>query len=451
MRPIPPFAPALVPALALALATAAAPAATRDRGPFVTIYAHDLGYVREARALDARAATDTLRLEDISNRLDFSSVRLAPASGRVRRLAYRWDVATGDGLFERQLGQRVRVSCRDNRVAEGALLSADGNWLVLRADDGTLATIARGAVEQVQFARAPGTLALKPAIEAVLEGARGAVDAELSYLTGGLSWSAEHQLVRTGETTGTWSTMVQVENTTGRDYVNATVKLVAGEPAREAAAPMPRAMLMRAAEAAPAADMNEASFSEYHLYTLREPATLRDRESQALVMVEPRPVTLAPRYAYRNGDPQGVLAQLEIVNSSKAGPGVPLAAGRVRTFQADDAGALQFTGERSIGHVPVDEKLVLDIGYAFDLAAERRTTYEKHPGPRERVYGMEVKLRNRKSVAATVTVEEAVGGDTEVTAQSQPSVRKDAGTLQWTVAVPAGREVVLTWEARQRW
>ncbi len=436
----------------LLVLVAAAPAA-RAAGPFVTVYSRDLGFVREARTLEAKSSPDTLRLENVSNRLDFTSVRLAPASGRVTRLAYRWDVASGDALIDRALGQRVRVLSRENRVAEGTLLSADGSWLVVRGDDGVLSTLARGSVDAVQLTRPGAGLALKPAIEAVLEGARGPVGAELSYLTGGLSWRAEHTLVRTGETTGQWSTRVLVDNTTGRDYVDATLKLVAGEPARAGVVvPKGAPMMMRAMDAgAPAAEMSEAAFSEYHLYTLRGPATLRDRESQSLVLLDPRPVALAPRYLYRNGDAQGVLAQLELVNSAKSGPGAPLPAGRVRTFQADEGGALQFIGERTIEHTPVDEKLTLDVGYAFDVAAERRTTSEKRPGPRERQYAIEIRLRNRKALPVKVVVEEAIGGDTEVTAQSAPSVRKDATTLQWTLDVPAGQETVLTYSARQTW
>jgi len=110
------------PAFLLLAAALLAPPAAGAAGPFVTVYSHDLGFVRESRTLDVHAASDTLRLEDVSSRLDFTSVRLAPASGRVARLAYRWDVASGDGLIDRALGQRVRVSSRENRVAEGTLL-----------------------------------------------------------------------------------------------------------------------------------------------------------------------------------------------------------------------------------------------------------------------------------------------------------------------------------------
>lgn len=428
----------------------------RAAGPSVTVYSRDLGFVREARTLDARTGRDTLRLEGVSNRLDFSSVRLAPAAGRVTRLAYRWDTASGEAFVEKAIGQRVRVVSRGDRVAEGLLVSADGGWLVLRADDGAVLTLSRAAVEEMRLAKAAASLSLRPAIEAVLEGAKGATGAELSYLTGGLSWSCEHLLVRTGETSGTWSARVVVENTTGRAYEDAKLKLIAGEPARAGSRPVPyEKMAMRtmamSAEAGAGDALTEAAFADYHLYTLPGSATLRDRESQSLVMIEPRPVQLAPRYVYRGGDPRGVAVQLEMVNSAKAGAGAPLAAGRVRVFQADDDRDLQFTGETTVKHTAVDEKVTLETGHAFDLAAERRMLTDRRVSDREREFSVEVKLRNRKPGAVRIVVEEAVGGDVTVTAQSAPSTRKDANTLQWTLDVAPGKEAVLTYTARQRW
>lgn len=424
-------------------------------GPDVTVYSRDLAFVREARGLDVRAATDTVRLENVSTRLDATSVRLVPESGRVRRLAYRYDVASGDGLLERAVGQRVRVLAKDNRVTEGTLLASDGIWVLVRTDDGALVNVARTAVEGVQFAKPSGALFLRPAIEAVIEGARGRVGAELSYLTGGLSWSAEHTLVRTGEKTGTWATVVQVENGTGRDYVDARVKLIAGDVNRAGMPmPAPKFSAMRAVTAdamGGAEDMSEAAFADYHLYALKGATTLRDRETQTLVMLDPRPVQLVPRYVYSSGDGRGVRSELQVVNSAAAGPGAPLPAGRVRVFQRDDDGALQFTGEANIPHVAVDEKATVPTGYAFDLAAERRVTQEGRPSDRERQYAVEIKLRNRKPTPVTIVVEESVGGDTQVLNESLPSTRKDAGTLQWTVPVAAGKEVVLTFSARQRY
>jgi hypothetical protein len=213
---------------------------------------------------------------------------------------------------------------------------------------------------------------------------------------------------------------------------------------------MMRTMAM-SAESGESPAFKEAAFADYHLYTLPGTATLRDRESQSLVMIEPRAVKLAPRYVYRGGDPRGVALQLEMVNSAKEGAGAPLPAGRVRCFQPDDDRDLQFTGETTVKHTAVDEKVTLDLGHAFDLAAERKMTADRRVSDREREFSVEIKLRNRKPGAARIVVEESIGGDVQVTAQSAPSERKDANTMRWSLDVPAGKEVVLTYTARQRW
>jgi hypothetical protein len=448
-----------VPLAALALATlVGAASAASAAGPAVTVYSRDLGLVRETRALDLTGPRDTVRLEDVSESLDFTSLRLAPEGGaRVARLAWRFDVASGDGLLERARGARVRVTSRGDRTTEGVLVASDGAWLVVRGDEGAVHTLSRVAVEDVRLASPPRSLALRPAVEAVIEGGRrGRVNAELSYLTGGLSWTAEHVVVRRGEGAATWSATVQVSNTTGRDYVDADLRLVAGEPRREGQpiSPMPRKVTMMATDVAGAAEASafeEQAFSEYHLYTLPRPATLRDRETQSLVMLEPREVEVAPRYLYRGGDPQGVRAQLELQNRRDAGLGVPLPAGRVRVYEPDASGALQFAGEASIRHTAEDEKLTLEVGRAFDLVAERRVLSERRIADREREQSVEVKLRNRKKTAVTIGVEEGVSGDVEVVRSSHPATRKDASTLRFEIPVAAGQEVVLTWTVRLRW
>src|SRR5256885_850695 len=166
-------------------------------GPSLTLYTSDLGLVKETRPWDYRGGRDTLRLEGVSSRLDASALRLVPSSGRLGRLAYRWDVASGDGLLERAIGSRVRVVSKNERVTEGTLLSADGPWLVVRGDDGALSTLVREAMQEVRLAKPDPNLSLRPGIEAVVDGARrGGGSAELQYLTGGLSWSAQHTLVR---------------------------------------------------------------------------------------------------------------------------------------------------------------------------------------------------------------------------------------------------------------
>ncbi len=439
----------LLPSLMISLA---APALA---GPAVTIYTHDLALVREQRALDLTGTRDTVRLSGLPERLDFTSLRLVPAgTARVTRLALRADVTNGDALIDGARGKRVRVTSRGERLTEGTLIASDGSWLVIRGDDGALTTLSRGQVDAVRMADAPISILAEPTLEAAIEGAsRGSLSAELSYLTGGLSWSAEHVVVRRGGRDATWSCGVIVQNATGRDFVDADLRLVAGEPQRAQEPPMRIAMMGRAEAKAPgaAADFGEQAFAEYHLYTLDRPATLRGRESQSLSMIAPHALHVTPRYVYRGGDSRGVMSQLEVMNTRENGLGVPLPAGRVRIYESDPSGALQFTGETSIRHTPAGEKLMLDVGSAFDLVAERRQMTERRISDRERETSIEITLRNRKGEDVVITVDEAVNGDTEVITKTHVFTRKDANTLEFTIPVPAGKEAKLAYTIRVRY
>src|SRR2546422_10482174 len=94
-------------------------------------------------------------------------------------------------------------------------------------------------------------------------------------------------------------------------------------------------------------------------------------------MIEPHAVTISPSYRYRGGDPRGVRAQLEAVNTAAVGLGVPLPAGRGGIYEPDPAGDLQFIGESSITHTAEGGKLTPEGGTPFDLAAERRGAVAK--------------------------------------------------------------------------
>ena len=445
----------IVTAVAAAVAAASAPEAHAvEQRPVVTVYTQDLGFVHEWRTLSLAAAADTVRIADIPARIDIASVRLQPAAGRVGRLAYRYDVESGDGLFDRARGSKVRVTLRGDRLVEGTLLSSDGMWVMVREADGGVRTLSRASIDDVRFPEPPKRLFTRPMLEAVIEGGRkGDVPAELSYLTGGMSWSAEHTLVRTGETSGSWATSVTVDNSTGRDYSGVTLKLIAGNPSRTSAPPMP--MMVRTAMMADGgmekSAMSEQAFADYHLYTLDRPATLRDKETQSLSMLESRPVALTPRYLYRGWEGRGVRTQLELRNETAKGLGVPLPGGRVRVFAPDAGNDLQFAGETTMNHTATGEKFTLDVGQAFDLVGERSETANKRISDREREVSIEIKLRNRKKIATTIVVEEITSGDTDIIAKSRDFVRKDANTIQFTVPVAAGQEAIVTYTLRNRY
>ena len=73
-----------------------------------------------------------------------------------------------------------------------------------------------------------------------------------------------------------------------------------GQPMPMAEAP--RAYKVSALMAADGAAPSEQAFSDFHLYTLPGQVTLRDRESQTLVLLETKTVAVKPLYVYRDAE-----------------------------------------------------------------------------------------------------------------------------------------------------
>ena len=90
------------------------------------------------------------------------------------------------------------------------------------------------------------------------------------------------------------------------------------------------------------------------------------------------------------------------------------------------------------------------MGTAFDLAAERAMISSRRISNTEREYAVRIKLRDRKKSDVTIVVQESVGGDTEITQKTHEFTRKDANTIEFTIPVKAGQEVVLEYTARVR-
>jgi hypothetical protein len=105
-------------------------------------------------------------------------------------------------------------------------------------------------------------------------------------------------------------------------------------------------------------------------------------------------------------------------------------------------------GEDRIGHTPKDETLNLKIGHAFDVVAERRQlTFDRLS---DRVFETthEIVLRNHKTTAVTVEVNEPFGGDWRIVQSTHRSTAPDSRTARFNLTVPADGVVTVRYRVR---
>ncbi len=324
---------------------------------------------------------------------------------------------------------------------------------------------------------------LKPTLHWVLNTDRsGRLNAELSYVTGGMSWKADYSMLA-GEKGDRLDVIgwVTIDNQSGKTFDNARIKLMAGDVSKiqDDQDRYRYSGMMSEVQASMPSPVSEKAFDEYHLYTLNRPATLHDRETKQVEFLRAEGVNSQRLYVYdgakidyrryrgwtpdnirRNRDygtdcnPK-VWVMKEFENSGKNNLGIPLPRGVVRFYRRDDDGQLEFTGENIIDHTPKDETVRVYTGNAFDLVGERkRTHYQIDTNADWLDEAFEIKVRNHKE---NQTVEFRVVEhlyrwiNWDIVQKSDDFIKTDSQTVEFRVLVRPGQEKVITYKVHYSW
>lgn len=457
------------PLLTLALACAALPAlAQEDRaGLALTLTQGGPALVVDQRRAVLAEGTGTVRLTGVADGAVPGSLQVLSPDGQAQRQTRLGGGPVMPALLAAHVGKTVTLlrdrpdgtteeqEARVLRAFPDPVLEVDGIILV-------------GLPGRVLFPDLPDDLPLDGAVEAVIAGAKGgATTLTLRYLTGGLSWSADHAVTLSQDRKSldvvTWAT---IANGTGMDWPDARLALLAGEVNVVSKAAPPRPDLMRAMAAsapmmedAAGAGPTREAVGGYHLYRLAAPTTLpRDATTQvallrasglaAEVILESRD-DASPYHGARRPRDEGHPTQILMLrNPPEGGAGAPLPAGTVRVYGADAAGNTLLLGEDHMDALPVGEEARLTLGEAFDVTVERTTTEHKRLSRDVTETTRRVVLANGAATPATVRVIETLPGDWQVIAESQPHEKTDASRAQWTVTVPAKGTATLTFTVR---
>jgi hypothetical protein len=324
---------------------------------------------------------------------------------------------------------------------------------------------------------------LKPTLQWLLSSDQaGSLRAEFSYVTGGLTWEADYNIVAPdkGDTVDLvgWVTM---DNQSGKSFENARIKLMAGDvnkiqPGQESdqLRSMSGAIAINGRMMTP---VSEKAFDEYHLYTLARATTLLDRETKQVEFIRATGVPTKRIYVYdgvkidanryngwnwdniRNDYSYGtesnpkIWVMREFVNSEANHLGMPLPKGRVRFYRRDGS-QIEFTGENVIDHTPRDETVRVYTGNAFDLIGERRRTDYKLDSDKHTLdESFEIKVRNHKKEPADVRVVEHLYRwiTWDVPAKSSTYRKIDSQTIEFPVALAADGEKTISYTVHYTW
>jgi hypothetical protein len=437
----------------------------------LTIYNVNLGLVKDLRALKLPRGVGELRFMDVASQIVPASVHIKstvhPPSLSVLEQNYEYDLLNPQKLLEKYVGKEVKLYTKNphterEEVVTATLLANNAGPIFRIGDD-----ITYGHPGRVIFPGVPENLMAKPTLvwlaeNSVLNGQK----VEASYLTNGINWRSDYVItLNERDDNADLFGWVTIDNRSGATFRNAKLKLVAGDVNRlkdeaDYRYKMGRVAEMAAKAAAP--EFREESFFEYHLYTLRRTATIKDNQTKQIGLVQADSIRVKKElvcrgsshyYHSRYGEAmpsQKVGVFVEIENREKNRLGIPLPKGTVRVYKHDNEGSLQFIGEDTIDHTPKDEKVRIKLGDAFDVVGSRKQTDWKKIAYDAYEAAFEVTLRNRKNEDVIVKVVEPIPGDWRMLSSSHEHTKSEAFTAEFQAPVPKEGETKLTYRVRMR-
>jgi hypothetical protein len=477
----------------------------------LTIYNNDFAVVRTTVNLKLRPGLNDVTATQVTTQIEPDSVVLReqsrPSSSggnssfHILEQNYDPGVATQEGMlrnFEGEsldfqlpaAGANACAGCASQpvstRIVKGKVLRAggDGEQPLLEVD---------GKI-QFQLPGLPlfpadtGGLLFKPALHwRIQSGKAQSLQAELAYLTGGLSWQATYNVITSdaasvaGDQRADILGWVTINNQSGSDFPAARIKLMAGNVARiqPEARPFAKRQLMAFAAAGNASmedTVTQKTFDDFHLYDLHRTVQLREGETKQIQFFNASEVPITRTYLY-DGAMQNLPAvrvdqanldeeygldaantRVHILqqfkNTSANHLGMPLPSGRLRVYRRDTDGQIEFIGENLIPHTPAEGNIKIVTGDAFDIQGARtQTNFRANSNGRTLDEAFQIKLTNQKDQPVTVTVVERLyrGANWKITGKSTPYTKTDSHTIQFPLQVPAKGESTLAYSVRYTW
>ena len=484
-----------------AAAQAQAPAERTTEGVGLTIYSQNqeqpnpyrgyqqpqpgFGVVKVWKKMTLAAGKSTIRFPDVAATIDATSVSFSsltdPAGTFVVEQNFEYDLVSADKLLSKFLDKVITLITDDRKEVTGRLLSFDGANLVLHVEGSgnPIQIIQRGEhIRDVHFPEIPGGLITKPALVWMLDTQKaGEHLVKLTYQAAAIRWNSDYTVVTNpSDTAVDVSGWVTIQNNTGTRFPEAEIKLVAGDVHR-ITTQQPRQQWGGVAGArrkgGEDAGFQEKEFFEYHLYTLGRPSTVENNSTKQIELFSPASGVPCKKilvyygglgaypyggsaYTDRNFGVQSnpkVDVYLQYKNSKDGGLGIPMPAGKVRVYKKDPAdGSLEFVGEDAIDHTPKDEKVLLNLGSAFDVVGERKQTNFEcgHDWCRE---AFEIKIRNHKKEEVEVIVKENLyrWSNWKVEQANHDFTKEDSRTIHIPVKVKPDGEEVITYTVFYSW
>jgi hypothetical protein len=456
-----------------------------------------LGMISEERTIELPGGPVTIQFQGVSDAIVPQTAKLDGLPSQPNEINFDYDLLSPAALIAKSVGAPVRV-VRTNRTTgaaeeKHAILRSGPQGVMLDIDGRLEALGCSGMDEKLVFESVPTNLIQQPTLSMPVNAPRGRYKVRLSYLTLGLSWSADYVAKIKPDQTLELLGWVTLTNRLSASFNNAPVKVIAGNvayladetippgaPAREQSSmcwpvgnfhqpprnfPKIQEVLLKSEEMLRRASYFEdaamplsvtaklSELGDYKLYSLPERTTVLANQTKQVRMLERSNVRFNrvyigryDNYLLNNAIDVAPVSVLRMDNKTNRGLGLPLPAGTIAVMEATKETSV-LIGEDTIEDMPVGAQIEIKLGESLGVWAKPRVvtreTISSGAVKRSRLQ-VEVIAGNDNDAPATLELRHAqlASADVRFVAESKAHTLKD-GDPQWSYTLAAGARAVL--------
>lgn len=448
----------------------------------ISIYNDNLALVKDTRDIKLTLGNNDIAFTGVASQIKAESVMILGKDINVLEQNYDYDLITPQNILQKSIGKDVKTIVQnpttgENIFSKATVLSAVGTKPVLKFEYG----IETDFTGRLVFEQLPKNLQQKPTLMAKIYSPKAGIqELELAYLTNGISWKSNYVARIVDDKYLNLTSWVAINNTSGADYNNAQIQLVAGDvnQVKETGVMTNRVMMAKAVtletantDAMGSRETNQ--LSSYQLYTLPNRADIKDNQTKQISLFERLNVDYTKEgrlnsSLYFNG---GYQAEFEkkhplvyyIINNTKSsGLDLPLPAGIIRFYENDDNDNMQFIGENNINHTAKGEKLELRLGKMFnvfvngkivevnEVSSSRVASANNgcYSADVEKDYKAEVEFNNGGNDDVNIVFTQNLGQDVKMMQENIKGQNKNINQYEWKILVLKNSKVNLKFTVR---
>ncbi len=374
----------------------------------VVVYNDNLALIKDEITLEnVKKGKGYYTYDDITSQIKPESVVLIPKSADISVLEqnFEYDLGNTETILQKYMGKEINIETVNGNKFDGELQFNDTRTIGLKSADGSISLISIKDIQNIQLVKMPENFYLKPTLRWEIDSKKKLnLNADLSYLTGGLNWEAIYNMVWNDENL-TFHSWINMDNHSGKSFDNIKLKLIAGNINRiRSKFKRKRRSYDLSVAGIASAPTTQQAFHDFHMYTVSHPVSINDKQTKQIRLYDTKIAKADRLYKYNTFNDE-VEGYIKFRNNEESGMGIPLPAGKVMVYRADQTdNEMALIGESLLNHTSKKEVVEIKTGTAFDIKGETVVVEQRNHGKGKYTRKIEITLKNRSDKKARIRV-----------------------------------------------